>query len=88
MREKVALETAKSAMRCRDTEPCHKIRPSLETERRQIMIELTLDMAEPAAKAALAKAKQLGTVMTASVVDESGRTVLIMRGDTGRYSEK
>jgi uncharacterized protein GlcG (DUF336 family) len=45
------------------------------------MIELTLDMAERAAKAALAKAKALGTVMTASVVDESGRTVLIMRGD-------
>ena len=45
------------------------------------MIELTLDMAERAAKAALAKAKQLGTVMTASIVDESGRTVLIMRGD-------
>ncbi len=45
------------------------------------MIELTLDMAERAAKAALAKAKTLGTVMTASVVDESGRTVLIMRGD-------
>jgi uncharacterized protein GlcG (DUF336 family) len=38
-------------------------------------------MAERAAKAALAKAKALGTVMTASVVDESGRTVLIMRGD-------
>src|SRR5688500_3717922 len=45
------------------------------------MIELTLDMAERVAKAALAKAKQLGTVMTASIVDESGRTVLIMRGD-------
>ena len=45
------------------------------------MIELTLDMAERAAKAALAKAKALGTVMTASVVDEAGRTVLIMRGD-------
>ena len=45
------------------------------------MIELNLDMAERAAKAALAKAKQLGTVMTASIVDESGRTVLIMRGD-------
>jgi uncharacterized protein GlcG (DUF336 family) len=45
------------------------------------MIELTLDMAERAAKAALAKAKTLGTVMTASIVDESGRTVLIMRGD-------
>jgi uncharacterized protein GlcG (DUF336 family) len=45
------------------------------------MIELTLEIAERAAKAALAKAKQLGTVMTASVVDEAGRTVLIMRGD-------
>jgi uncharacterized protein GlcG (DUF336 family) len=45
------------------------------------MIELTLDMAERAAKAALAKAKTLGTVMTASVVDEAGRAVLIMRGD-------
>jgi glc operon protein GlcG len=45
------------------------------------MIELTLDMAERAAKAALAKAKTLGAVMTASIVDESGRTVLIMRGD-------
>ena len=45
------------------------------------MIELTLDMAERAAKAALAKAQALGTVMTASVVDEAGRTVLVMRGD-------
>ena len=45
------------------------------------MIELTLDMAERAAKAALAKAHALGTVMTASVVDESGRIVLVMRGD-------
>ena len=45
------------------------------------MIELTLEVAERAAKAALAKAKALGTVMTASVVDESGRPVLIMRGD-------
>ena len=45
------------------------------------MIELTLDMAERAAKTALAKAKALGTVMTASVVDEAGRTVLVMRGD-------
>ena len=45
------------------------------------MIDLTLDMAERTAKAALAKAKTLGTVMTASVVDEAGRIVLIMRGD-------
>src|SRR4029078_2378333 len=43
----------------------------------QIMIELTLDMAERAAKAALAKAKQLGTVMTASIVDQSRPTLLL-----------
>ena len=51
------------------------------------MIELNLEMAERAAKAALAKAKALGTVITVSVVDEAGRTVLIMRGDgAGFYS--
>jgi len=44
-------------------------------------MDLTLEMAERAAKTALAKAKTLGTVMTASVVDEAGRTVLVMRGD-------
>jgi glc operon protein GlcG len=49
------------------------------------MIELTLEMAERAAKAALAKAKALGTVMTASVVDEAGRTVLVMRGDGAAF---
>ena len=45
------------------------------------MIDLTLDMAERAVKAAHAKAKALGTVMTVSVVDEAGRPVLIARGD-------
>jgi uncharacterized protein GlcG (DUF336 family) len=45
------------------------------------MIDLTLEVAERAAKAALAKARSLGTVMTASVVDESGRLVVTMRGD-------
>ena len=45
------------------------------------MIELNLEIAERAAKAALAKAKALITVMTVSVVDEAGRTVLVMRGD-------
>ena len=44
-------------------------------------MDLTLEMAERAAKTALAKAKTLGTVMTASVVDVAGRTVLVMRGD-------
>jgi glc operon protein GlcG len=45
------------------------------------MPELTLDMAEKAVKAALAKASELGTSMTASVVDEAGRLVLCARGD-------
>lgn len=49
------------------------------------MIELTLEMAERAAKAALAKAKALDTVMTASIVDEAGRTVLVMRGDGAAF---
>ena len=37
------------------------------------MFELTLDMAERAAKAALAKAKQPGTVMTASRINSIDR---------------
>jgi glc operon protein GlcG len=45
------------------------------------MIELTLELAEKAAKTALAKAKALGTRMTVSVVDESGRLVVTLRGD-------
>jgi glc operon protein GlcG len=45
------------------------------------MIDLTLEKAERAAKAALAKAKALGTVMTVSVVDEAGRLVMTARGD-------
>jgi glc operon protein GlcG len=45
------------------------------------MIELSLEMAERAAKAALAKAQALETVMTVAIVDEAGRTVLIARGD-------
>jgi glc operon protein GlcG len=52
-----------------------------DTARRTTMIELTLEMAERAAKAALDEARALGTVMTASVVDEAGRLVLTMRGD-------
>ena len=46
-----------------------------------LVIEITLEMSERAAKAAHAKAKELGTPMTVSVVDESGRLVLSMRGD-------
>ncbi|MGH7312263.1 MAG: GlcG/HbpS family heme-binding protein [Candidatus Rokuibacteriota bacterium] len=45
------------------------------------MIELNLEMAERAVKAAHAKAKVLGTVMTVAVVDEAGRPVLVARGD-------
>jgi glc operon protein GlcG len=45
------------------------------------MIDLTLEKAERAVKAALARAKALGTPMTASVVDEAGRLVMTARGD-------
>ena len=45
------------------------------------MAELTLEMAEKAVKAAQAKAREIGTPMTATVVDEAGRLVLSARGD-------
>ena len=45
------------------------------------MIELTLEMAERATRAAREKAKALGTPMTITVVDEAGRLVLCSRGD-------
>jgi glc operon protein GlcG len=45
------------------------------------MIEMTLAMAERAVRAAQEKAKALGTPMTITVVDESGRLVLCARGD-------
>lgn len=45
------------------------------------MIEITLEVAERAVKAAQAKARQLNTPMTVSVVDEAGRLVLCARGD-------
>jgi len=51
------------------------------------MIELTLEMAERAARAAREKAKALGTAMTITVVDEAGRLVLCARGDgTGFFT--
>ncbi len=51
------------------------------------MIELTLDMAEKVVKAAQVKARELGTPMTVSVVDEAGRLVLTARGDgTGPFT--
>jgi len=45
------------------------------------MIEMTLDIADRAARAALAKAAAMGKAMTVSVVDDAGRLVLTMKGD-------
>jgi uncharacterized protein GlcG (DUF336 family) len=51
------------------------------------MIEMTLELAERAVRAALDRAKALGSPMTASVVDEAGRLVLCARGDgTGFFT--
>jgi|SRR5215831_17982298 len=51
------------------------------------MIDLTLQMAETAVRAAQEKAKALGTPMTVTVVDEAGRLVLSARGDgTGFFT--
>jgi glc operon protein GlcG len=51
------------------------------------MIDMTLAMAERAVRAAQDKARQLGTAMTVTVVDESGRLVLAARGDgTGFFT--
>ena len=45
------------------------------------MIDMTLEMAETALKAAQAKARALRAPMTITVVDEAGRLVLTARGD-------
>jgi uncharacterized protein GlcG (DUF336 family) len=45
------------------------------------MIEMTLEIAERAARAALAKAAALGISMTVSVVDEAGRLVVTLKGN-------
>jgi uncharacterized protein GlcG (DUF336 family) len=45
------------------------------------MTELTLEMAEQAVRVAQARARELGTPMTVSVVDEGGRLVLCARAD-------
>jgi len=51
------------------------------------MIEMTLGIAEQAARAALAKAASMNIAMTVSVVDEAGRLVLTLRGDrTGFFT--
>src|SRR5207237_4430974 len=56
-------------------------------DRRHPMIEMTLGIAETALRAALDKAKTLGTPMTVTVVDEAGRLVLCARADgTGFFT--
>jgi glc operon protein GlcG len=51
------------------------------------MIDMTLEMAETAVRAAQAKARALGSPMTITVVDEAGRLVLSARGDgTGFFT--
>jgi uncharacterized protein GlcG (DUF336 family) len=53
------------------------------------MIELTLEMAETAVRAAQAKARALRAPMTVTVVDEAGRLVLSARGDgTGEQDQE
>jgi glc operon protein GlcG len=49
------------------------------------MIEMTLATAQRAAQAALARAEHLGVAMTVAVVDEAGRTVLILRADGASF---
>src|SRR4029453_1255096 len=54
---------------------------------RSSMIDMTLEMAETAMKAAQTKARALKAPMTITVVDEAGRLVLTARGDgTGFFS--
>ena len=51
------------------------------------MIQMTLQIAETAVRAAQDKAKALGSPMTVTVVDEAGRLVLSARGDgTGFFT--
>ena len=51
------------------------------------MIQMTLQLAETAVRAAQQKAKALETAMTVTVVDEAGRLVLCARGDgTGFFT--
>jgi uncharacterized protein GlcG (DUF336 family) len=59
------------------------LRSRQETE----VLEMTLEIAERAAHAALAKAAAMNLAMTATVVDEAGRTVVVLRGDgTGFFT--
>jgi glc operon protein GlcG len=46
-----------------------------------LMLEMTLEIADRAARGALAKAATMNIAMTVSVVDEAGRLIVTMRGD-------
>jgi glc operon protein GlcG len=51
------------------------------------VIDMTLEIAEKAARAAQARARALGTPITVTVVDEAGRLVLSARGNgTGFFT--
>src|SRR5688572_28374352 len=51
------------------------------------MIEMTLELADRAARAALSHAKSKNLALSVSVVDEAGRLVLTMKGDgTGFFT--
>ena len=45
------------------------------------MLEMTLEIADRAARGALAKAATMNIAMTVSVVDEAGRLIVTMKGD-------
>ena len=49
------------------------------------MIEMTLEIAQRAAAGALARASEIGARMSVAVVDEAGRTVLVLRGDGASF---
>lgn len=58
-----------------------------QDRRRRAMIELTLEMAEQALRAAQQRARELGAPITTTIVDEAGRLVLSARGDgTGFFT--
>jgi glc operon protein GlcG len=54
---------------------------SYQRNRGSVAMQLNLDLAEKIAKRAREKAKELGISVTVSIVDQSGRLILTMRGD-------
>jgi uncharacterized protein GlcG (DUF336 family) len=49
------------------------------------MLEMTLEIADRAARSALDKAAALKVAMTVTVVDEAGRVVVVMKGDRAGF---